>query len=69
MITETDVLVIGTGVAGLTAAMTATRHGQVIVASLNAQLERVFKITNLDRIFTFFPDRDAALGQPAGAPM
>lgn len=44
------------------------RGGQVIVASLNSQLERVFKITNLDRIFTFVPDKDAAFGEAAGAP-
>ena len=45
-----------------------SQGGQVIVASLNAQLERVFKITNLDRIFTFVPDKDAAFGEAAGAP-
>jgi anti-sigma B factor antagonist len=45
-----------------------SRSGQVIVASLEPQLERVFKITNLDRIFTFVPDKDGALGEAAGAP-
>ena len=45
------------------------RHaGEVVLCALNAQLRRVFKITNLDTIFPFFPDRDAALGQPAATP-
>ncbi len=39
--------------------------GQVAITSLSPQLERVFKITNLDKIFTFYPDRAAALQQLA----
>lgn len=35
--------------------------GQVAVCALDSQLHRVFRITNLDRIFTFFTDRQAAL--------
>ncbi len=41
--------------------------GQVVVSSLSPQLERVFKITNLDKIFCLYPDRAAALQPPAGA--
>ncbi len=40
--------------------------GQLAITSLSPQLERVFKITNLDKIFTFYPDRAAALQQLAG---
>ena len=42
----------------------APHQGQVAITSLSPQLERVFKITNLDKIFRFYPDRAAALGQP-----
>ncbi len=34
--------------------------GQVVISSIDPQLHRVFKITNLDTIFRFFPDEDAA---------
>jgi anti-sigma B factor antagonist len=37
--------------------------GQVVISSLSPQLERVFKITNLDKLFHFYPDRAAALRQ------
>ena len=40
--------------------------GQVAITSLSPQLERVFKITNLDKIFSFYPDRTAALEQTTG---
>jgi len=43
-----------------------SHSGQVAITSLSPQLERVFKITNLDKIFTFYPDRAAALQQLAG---
>ncbi|HSW01139.1 MAG TPA: STAS domain-containing protein [Sedimentisphaerales bacterium] len=39
-------------------------NGEVAVVSLSPQLQRVFKITNLDKIFRFYPDRTAAV-QPA----
>ena len=42
--------------------------GKVVLCALNAQLQRVFKITNLDTIFASYPDKDAALSEPAGAP-
>lgn len=35
--------------------------GQVVISALNPQLHRVFRITNLDRIFEFFPDKETAL--------
>jgi len=40
-----------------------SHSGQIAITSLSPQLERVFKITNLDKIFTFYPDRAAALQQ------
>jgi anti-anti-sigma factor len=36
-------------------------HGDVAVISLSPQLQRVFKITNLDSLFRFYPDRTAAV--------
>ncbi len=42
------------------------QQGEVVIASLSPQLERVFQITNLDRIFRFYTDRDAAISQTAG---
>ena len=35
--------------------------GEVVISGIIPQLYRVFKITNLDRIFRFFPDRESAL--------
>ncbi len=35
--------------------------GKVLICQINPQLSRVFKITNLDRIFEFYPDRLAAI--------
>ena len=35
--------------------------GEVIVSAINPQLYRVFKITNLDKIFRFFPDMKSAV--------
>jgi anti-sigma B factor antagonist len=48
------------------------QRGQVAVCALDEQLHRVFKITNLDKIFTFHYDRQAAVaelswGDPAGS--
>jgi anti-sigma B factor antagonist len=42
-----------------------SHSGQVAITSLSPQLQRVFKITNLDKIFNLYPDRAAALGQTA----
>lgn len=38
-------------------------NGEVAVTSLSPQLQRVFKITNLDKMFRFYPDRAAAVSQ------
>ena len=35
-------------------------NGQVVITAINPQLHRVFKITNLDKVFKFFPDRESA---------
>ena len=35
--------------------------GEVVISGINPQLHRVFKITNLDKIFRFFPDSESAL--------
>ena len=35
--------------------------GQVMVSGINPQLHRVFKITNLDKVFQFFPNRQEAI--------
>ncbi|HON90533.1 MAG TPA: STAS domain-containing protein [Candidatus Latescibacteria bacterium] len=35
--------------------------GEVAITSLSPQLQRVFKITNLDKIFRFYPDRASAV--------
>jgi anti-sigma B factor antagonist len=41
-------------------------RGRMAITSLSPQLERVFKITNLDKIFSFYPNRAAALRQLPG---
>ena len=35
--------------------------GEVVISAIDPQLHRVFKITNLDQIFRFFPDRKSAV--------
>jgi anti-sigma B factor antagonist len=42
------------------------QSGEVAITSLSPQLERVFRITNLDKIFSFYPDKAAAVGQSPG---
>jgi anti-anti-sigma factor len=39
----------------------AESGGQVVVSGINPQLHRVFKITNLDKVFRFFPNVREAL--------
>ncbi|MBN2312608.1 MAG: STAS domain-containing protein [Sedimentisphaerales bacterium] len=39
----------------------ASYHGEVLISGINPQLHRVFKITNLDKIFRFFPNRRKAV--------
>ncbi|UCG48864.1 MAG: STAS domain-containing protein [Phycisphaerales bacterium] len=41
--------------------------GEVVISAINPQLHRVFKITNLDKIFRFFPDRQSAAGATAAS--
>lgn len=36
-------------------------NGKVVISAINPQLHRVFKITNLDKVFEFFPDRQSAI--------
>lgn len=38
-----------------------TYDAEVVISSINPQLYRVFKITHLDRIFKFFPDKADAV--------
>ena len=38
-----------------------TYNGEVVISAINPQLYRVFKITHLDRIFKFFPDKEDAV--------
>jgi anti-anti-sigma factor len=38
-----------------------TYNGQVVISGINPQLHRVFRITNLDKIFQFYPDKDVAV--------
>jgi anti-sigma B factor antagonist len=34
---------------------------EVVISAINPQLHRIFKITNLDKIFKFFPDKENAI--------
>jgi len=36
-------------------------HGEVVISAINPELHRVFKITNLDKIFRFFDDKESAI--------
>ena len=36
-------------------------NGEVLISAINPQLHRVFRITNLDKIFSFFPDKESAI--------
>jgi anti-sigma B factor antagonist len=38
-----------------------TYNGEVVISAINPQLHRVFKITNLDKIFRFFADKESAV--------
>ena len=38
-----------------------TYGGEVVISAINPQLYRVFKITHLDKIFRFFPDKQSAV--------
>ena len=39
----------------------STYNGEVAISAINPQLHKVFKITNLDKIFKFFPDKETAV--------
>lgn len=39
----------------------SAQKGNVIISGINPQLYRVFKITNLDKIFKFYPDVQSAI--------
>jgi anti-anti-sigma regulatory factor len=41
---------------------------RIVVAALSSQLTRVFRITNLDRIFEFYPDTPTALKHVSASP-
>jgi anti-anti-sigma factor len=49
-----------------TRASIAPYDGKVLISSINPQLHRVFKITNLDQVFTFFEDTASALNASRG---
>jgi len=36
-------------------------NGEVVISSINPQLHRVFRITNLDKVFSFFKDKETAI--------
>jgi len=44
-----------------TRAKLETYNGKVVISAINPQLHRVFKITNLDSIFRFLPDKESAV--------
>ena len=35
--------------------------GEVVISAINPQLHKIFKITNLDKVFRFFPDKESAI--------
>ena len=39
----------------------ATYNGEVSISAINPQLHKIFRITNLDKIFKFFPDKESAV--------
>jgi anti-sigma B factor antagonist len=39
----------------------ATYNAEVSISAINPQLHKVFRITNLDKIFKFFPDKESAV--------
>jgi anti-anti-sigma factor len=51
-----------------TRAALTPQPGQIAISALTPQLQRVFKVTNLDSIFTFYPDTGTALNRSAPTP-
>ena len=43
-------------------------RGEVVISGINPQLHRIFRITNLDRVFKFFPDKQKALNSDSKRP-
>jgi anti-sigma B factor antagonist len=39
----------------------AMYNGEVAISAINPRLHKIFRITNLDKIFKFFPDRESAV--------
>lgn len=39
--------------------------GNMLISGINPQLYRVFKITNLDKLFSFYPDTQSAISELA----
>jgi len=39
----------------------SAQKGNVMISGINPQLYRVFKITNLDKLFKFYPDAQSAI--------
>jgi anti-sigma B factor antagonist len=39
----------------------AAYNGEVAISAISPQLHKIFQITNLDKIFNFFPDKEAAV--------
>ena len=35
--------------------------GEVVISAINPQLHKVFKITSLEKVFRFFPDKESAI--------
>jgi len=35
--------------------------GRVVISAIDPRLHKIFNITNLDKIFDFFPDKDSAV--------
>lgn len=58
---------IGLRVFMVTAKRLKTVKGGVVVCSLQSSIEQVFKISGFGRIFSIFPDRDAALTELTAA--
>jgi anti-sigma B factor antagonist len=39
----------------------AMYNGEVAISAINPQLYKIFRITNLDKIFKFYPDKESAV--------
>ena len=36
-------------------------NGKIVISAINPRLHRVFKITNLDKVFKFLPNKESAI--------